>query len=325
MKQETKTTGPATLPDMWQSTIRGRLNPGTERDEQGFRKLSSFEAYLRDTFFEILQDRPCEILTWIEKLSIKERQTLLQKTRLTRVIRSSVTRNPKTLYSFDPSPCPRKTQGNPCPYCYTLSSAFKMPAVILPYEITREIQRISQRVIDRLNSTGGIRIFSRGDYDGTPETDRNIEIFLQDCRERGLRTKAITKNISFIDRHHDNPGLTTVNLSIDRFETVPWQTAQEYRKKYNKVILRMVILNDSDMAIAASIGNCLLTFGHGNACYTSQGFHAYTKEEKIRLAGELPCCCTTGRSQKRNFFNQMVEVQTCENCRYGCTTGRKEN
>lgn len=321
---KTKTTGPAALPDIWQSTIRGRLNPGTERDTQGFRKLSPFESYLRDTFLNILQDRPCEILTWIEKLSIKDRQTLLQKTRLTRVIRSSVTRNPKTFYSFDPSLCPKKAQGNPCPYCYTLSSSFKMPAVILPYSITREIQRISQRMIDKLNSTGGIRIFSRGDYDGRPETDTQIELFLSDCREKGLRTKAITKNVSFIDRHHDNPGLMTINLSIDRFETVPFEIATAYREKYNKVTLRMVILNDSDMEIADRIGNCLLTFGHGNACYTSQGFKAYTKEEKIRLAGNLPTCCVTGRSQKRNFFNQIVEIQTCENCLYQCGTGRKE-
>ncbi len=323
MKTETKTIGPATLPDMWQSTIRGRLNPGTERDEQGFRKLSPFESYLRDTFLNILQDRPCEILTWIEELSIKERQTLLQKTRLTRVIRSSVTRNPKTFYSFDPSPCPRKTQGNPCPYCYTLSSAFKMPAVILPYSITREIQRISQRMIDKLNSTGGIRIFSRGDYDGRPETDAQIDLFLNDCKERGLRTKAITKNLSFIDRHHDNPGLTTVNISLDRFETVPFATATAYREKYNKVTLRMVILNDEDLTIAQALQPILLTFGHGNNFYTRQGFKAYTKEEKIRLAGNMPTCCVTGKTKPHHFFDQNIEIQTCENCIYGCQTERK--
>jgi len=317
---KTKTTGPAALPDIWQSTIRGRLNPGTERDTQGFRKLSSFEAYLRDTFFEILQDRPCEILTWIEKLSIKDRQTLLQKTRLTRVIRSSVTRNPKTFYSFDPSPCPKKAQGNPCPYCYTLSSSFKMPAVILPYSITREIQRISQKMIDKLNSTGGIRIFSRGDYDGKPETDRNIDLFLSDCMERGLKVKAITKNILFIDRYHDHPGISLINLSIDRFETVPFETAKNYRKNFKKVILRIVILNDEDLQIARSMAPVLLTFGHGNISYTRQGFKAYTEEEKKDLAGDMPCCCITGKIVKRNMFNQMVQARTCENCLYKCDT-----
>jgi hypothetical protein len=177
-------------------------------------------------------------------------------------------------------------------------------------------------MIERLNSAGGIRIFSRGDYDGSEATDRQIEIFLQDCRERGLKTKAITKNLEFVTRHHDNPGLTTINISLDRFETVPFETAREYRRKYSKVTLRFVILNDSDMEIAEEIGNCLLTYGHGNNSYTAKGFKAYTKEEKIRLAGELPTCCVTGKTKPHHFFDQNIEIQTCENCHFACTTER---
>ncbi len=325
MKTKTRPTG--TKPAAWQSAIRGRINPGTERDEQGFRKLNPTEEYLKNTFLNILQNSGTAAASdFAESISLKERLILQNRTRLTRVIRSSVTRNPKTLYSFDPSPCPRKTAGNPCPYCYTITSSFKMPTIILPYETTREIQRLSWRMIEKLNSTGGIRIFSRGDYDGKPETDRQIETFLQDCQERGLQAKAITKNLSFVDRHHDNPGLTMINLSLDRFETVPFSTAREYRKKYNKVILRFVILNDSDLEIARRIGNCLLTFGHGNSSYTRKGFHTYTKEEKIRLTQpEESTCCVTGTEKKRNFFNQMITCMTCENCRFKCGIGGKEN
>jgi hypothetical protein len=195
------------------------LNPGTERDEQGFRKLNPTEEYLKNTFLNILQNSgPAAASDFAEAITLKERLILQNKTRLTRIIRSSVTRNPKTIMSFDPSVCPRKQAGTPCAYCYTLTSSFKMPQILLPYSTTRDITRLAQKTINRLNSCGGIRMFSRGDYDGRPETDRNIDIFLSDCQERNLKVKAITKNTTFIDRYHDHPGIGLINLSIDRFE-----------------------------------------------------------------------------------------------------------
>jgi predicted methyltransferase len=67
----------------------------------------------------------------------------------------------------------------------------------------------------------------------------------------------------------------------------------------------------------------LLTFGHGNTAYTKKGFYAYTKEEKIKLAEDMPCCCVTGKIIKRNMFNQIIQARTCENCLYKCHTERR--
>lgn len=151
--------------------------------------------------------------------------------------------NDKTYRSFDLTTICRKVKaGNPCEYCYVLQARergiwlAKKKINKIPYK--HEIKRIRQSTIDKLNSFGGLRLFSFADYEEW--MDEDIKKLIGDAEARGLLLKAITKNLNFIKKYSDK---VFCNFSIDLVYPIPKPV---WKLDRSKVKLRCMVRNEQE-------------------------------------------------------------------------------
>lgn len=210
-----------------------------------------------------------------------------------------VSKNSKTYKSLDLTTiCPNLEQGNPCPYCYVQSARktdfrAKQMADRLPYR--GEILHLQPQTIKRLNRVGGLRLFSFGDY--KPWMDNDLFKIIHDAARVGLKLKAITKQIAFVEKFA--PYLHIVNISVDNIGYgVPHITARRLREKFSNVLIRCTVLQDEDLRVLAF--SDIFTFNHAR-----NGFKFYPKELRQKfnklLRGRV--CGATG---------------TCKDCLLKC-------
>jgi hypothetical protein len=206
--------------------------------------------------------------------------------------------NAKTMLSFDPTTlCPLTRAGKACAYCYVATSRKNGGYLVKgtsehdPYD--RWVLRMRGATVRRLNRCGGLRMFSFGDF--MPEHIADITQFLFDCGLRGLKTKAITKQPSFVRQFHDHPGLTLVHVSIDNLKgevgrsPVTHRAARLLRDRYDKVRVRAVCLSPEDVDFFGRREWVdILTLNHG-----MNGFHMFQRADKKEIAQQYPgrVCC----------------------------------
>ena len=133
---------------------------------------------------------------------------------------SAIHPNSKTGLSMDFSTsCPERM--SPCPYCYVehgrkSKELFNMHGndkVVVETPYKREILAMPDDLVERMNSQGGMRAHSFGDY--RPVQDyNNWKLALDDAEAKGLHIKAITKQPEFIEAFGDHPNIR-INISVD--------------------------------------------------------------------------------------------------------------
>jgi hypothetical protein len=157
----------------------------------------------------------------------------------------------------------------------------------LPYN--REILRLRQETIDRLNSCGGLRIFSFGDY--MPWMDDDLRVIIDDAKTRKLKLKAITKVVDFIHKYHDD--IDIIHVSVDALgEGVNLEVARELKNQYSNVRIRAAIMSQEDLKNLEWVD--ILTFNHAR-----NGYHIFSKQEIAEYAEVFPgkVCCVTGKCE----------------------------
>jgi len=159
--------------------------------------------------------------------------------------------NGKTIRSFDLSTvCEKQQQGKGCPYCYVNSKReikdARAKAICFKTSYNGEILRLKQKTVERLNKIGGLRLFAFGDYVNSPEADNIIEQLIDDCRKRGLKIKAVTKRLDFVEKYVLR--IDCINLSVDSIGSgVDLNKALELKQRFPSVIkIRAVALNEND-------------------------------------------------------------------------------
>lgn len=208
-------------------------------------------------------------------------------------------KNQKTLRSLDLSTiCPKRRAGKPCAYCYV--EAYRRIGVNakklhdrIPYR--RNILKLAKWTIDKLNRSGGLRLFSFGDY--MPWMDKELFMVIEDARKVGLMLKAITKQEEFV--HKFWRYMSVINVSIDSIGCgVDHDRARMLRDMYPNVKVRAVILSHEDLENLSWAD--ILTLNHG-----PNGFYHFKKSEMpgiiVKYGHKL--CCLTGK---------------CETCQLRC-------
>jgi len=153
--------------------------------------------------------------------------------------------------------------------------------------------------IKMINDSGGLRLFSFGDY--MPEHDNDIKGLLDDAAKIGLDVKAITKVPEFVYKFHDYPALKEINISIDFIgHGIEHKTALELQKKYKKVSIRAVVLNDKELEDDFMEYVDIITFNHEKLGDVDIGksIKNYSKKEIQKFFKDNPkygVCCITGR------------------------------
>jgi len=153
--------------------------------------------------------------------------------------------------------------------------------------------------IKMINDSGGLRLFSFGDY--MPEHDNDIKGLLDDAAKIGLDVKAITKVPEFVHKFHDYPALKEINISIDFIgHGIEHKTALELQKKYKKVSIRAVVLNDKELEDDFMEYVDIITFNHEKLGDVDIGksIKNYSKKEIQKFFKDNPkygVCCITGR------------------------------
>jgi len=158
-------------------------------------------------------------------------------------------KNAKTIRSFDLNTiCERQQQSQGCPYCYVFNSRktrFRAKKFCFKTVYNGEVLRLRQKTILKLNEVGGLRLFAFGDYVNTSEADNIIEQLINDCRKRGLKIKAITKRIDFVEKFAQR--IDCINLSVDSIGFgIPLNKALELKEKFASVKIRVIALNEDD-------------------------------------------------------------------------------
>lgn len=208
--------------------------------------------------------------------------------------------NQKTGLSFDTTTvCSLARAKVPCEYCYVQSErdnkGWFAKGRILYDRYDGFVMRLRQDKIDKLNKTGGIRMFSFGDFLQTHHKD--VERFLDDCLLRGLDAKAITKQVKFIEWYHAHGAIKVIHLSIDNLQgdvgrsPITHPLARRIRQTHRKVQIRAVVLNQDDLDyFGKQKWVDILTLNHGN-----NGFHWFKKEERQAAANLYPgrVCCVS--------------------------------
>jgi len=211
--------------------------------------------------------------------------------------------NAKTLYSVDfTTVCSRMRKGTPCAYCYVTKARernFRAKALIDHIPYNGFVKKMTKDLIRKLNELGGIRLFAFADY--VPEIRPDIEAFLSDCEQRGLRVKAITKRVDFVRRFASHPAISTVHVSIDSLRGTPNRSpishkkARELREKYEKALVRAVVLDWRDVE---KFGEAdwvdILTLNHVTLPpQLGRTFHRFSRAEHAQLAKQFPgrVCC----------------------------------
>jgi hypothetical protein len=220
--------------------------------------------------------------------------------------KSALSENLKTGRSVDfTTNCPKRQAGKPCKYCYVECAREKGFNAKRIYDAKYDgfVLRMRPSTIRKLNDSGGIRLFSFGDY--MPHMDADLISFLQDCFQVGLKAKAITKQIEFVERFHDFHAISVIHVSIDNVgDGVDWEIAKELRQRYAKVRIRSVILRDAD--VGAMAFSDVFTFNHSHV----PGYKRYSPDDRRdwseRLNGRVCCVSEPGIEPK------------CVNCSLKC-------
>lgn len=235
-------------------------------------------------------------------------------------IEQGIHENSKTYRSFDPlTVCQRQLDGEPCLYCYVQAGRdnnFCAKDIIrVPIKYVDYIkEQMTDYVVDKLNGLGGIRMFSYSDYFSC--LDGSIGRFLDDCLDRGLNAKAITKEEDFIDEWHSHPALNMIHVSVDFLYDVDCDSspisltkAKSLRDKYDKVCIRGVFLNN-DALDKHSEDVDIITLNH--ALFNSPDqveSHLFSKEERRQVTEDnFGKVCASGPSGK------------CKDCPTKCGT-----
>jgi hypothetical protein len=149
-------------------------------------------------------------------------------------------------------------------------------------------------------------MFSFGDY--MKEHDNDIKMFLDDCETMKLKVKAITKQVSFIDKYHEHKAIAVIHISVDTIGCgVPHDVAKAYRAKYNKVRIRSVILCDEDL-LKLDFAD-IHTMNHAS----NVGYHRYGNLERKTIAKEY------GIKDKMCCQIDMEKGENCTNCKVKCS------
>lgn len=208
----------------------------------------------------------------------------------------AISSNSKTGFSVDcTTDCPKRRTGKACKYCYVEASRnarFNAKIVTETCVYSREILRFSAAKIAKLNESGGIRMFSFGDY--MPEHRETIRQILDDCFTMGLTVKVITKVPEFIEEFHSHPAIRRIHVSVDNVgDGVDWKQAKQLRKRYSKVLIRSAIMRDDDVKVLQFAD--IHTFNHARGL-ARLGYRKFSHEKVLQYAETLPgkVCCTTG-------------------------------
>ncbi|WP_069590614.1 hypothetical protein [Neomoorella thermoacetica] len=127
--------------------------------------------------------------------------------------------------------------------------------------------------------------------------DNDLFNIIHDADCVGLKLKAITKQVAFVEKFA--PYLHIVNVSVDNVGYgIPHKVAQRLRNKFANVLIRCVVLKDED--IKALAFSDIFTFNHAR-----NSFKFYPKELRQKfnhvLGGRV--CGATG---------------TCKDCSLKC-------
>jgi len=213
--------------------------------------------------------------------------------------------NSKTLCSVDfTTDCPLRRIGAACPYCYVEAARdanFNAKVLETDRPYNREVLRFTKAKIVKLNSLGGIRLHSFGDYI-REEHRESMQLFLDDCFQVGLKVKAITKQETFLADFGDHPALSIVHLTVDNIGASPvaWDRALQLRQWYPNLRIRAVCLSDADVAAMAPWVD-IVTLNHRNLGHKVPGsvnFSArHNKAKKAAIVAQYPekVCCQTGK------------------------------
>ena len=228
-----------------------------------------------------------------------------------------ITGNCKTGQSVDfTTNCPKRREEKACEYCYVEAArkkGYNAKKLIEYSPYKGEVKRFKAEKIRTLNAVGGIRLFSFGDY--MPEHDKDVQKFLDDCQEVGLKVKAITKQPAFVHKYANHPAMNVINVSIDAIgHGVDHKEALELKKKYPNVRIRSVITKPQDLDHEIMKDVDVYTLNHANG-FKKYGYRHFSKEEKKELDKALggKVCCTEGK---------------CSSCKLKCGAGdtkRTEN
>lgn len=212
-------------------------------------------------------------------------------------------KNMKTVLSVDfTTICQPMRDGKPCAYCYVNSGRLcggAMKKRIVEHEsYDGWILRLRQDKVDQLNRDGGLRLFGSGDY--VMQSRGDMQALLDDCIEREIKCRALTKSTLFVKTFAKHPAVRVINLGIDALppelgrSPVSWELARKYRNQYENVLVRAVAVN---MSQAEMFGKKdwvdIITLYHGPK--TKYGFHHFTEEEYHKLTaefGEARICAT---------------------------------
>lgn len=224
-----------------------------------------------------------------EKAKAKTKEKTMAKVKAMDTTKSMISDNQKTVRSADLTTiCERG-----CAYCYVKTARDNNFNAKARYSCryAGDVLHMQQRTIDKLNSAGGLRLFSFGDYQKWMNED--LEQFFADCESVGLTVKAITKNPAFVRRFHNQKALRVCHLSIDRVGSgVNHRTARRYRAKYGKVLVRAVALSSDDVEWFGSRSWIdILTLNHG-----ANGFEQFKGKKRKAIEKRFPSrvCCSTG-------------------------------
>jgi len=216
--------------------------------------------------------------------------------------------NLKTGFSVDlTTNCP-----NNCVYCYTQQrrgTGIYEREIVDELYYGGEILHLTQEEVDRLNRSGGLRLFSGGDcprvenYNEIPEWAlQELTHIKGDADEKRLSLKAFTKNIIFANwavRHN-----IRCQLSIDSFGTgFPLEQALSLRLQYPHLVrIRTLVENPTRIAYwGERIDVDILTLYHGRNLekYNLQTMPWYRSKAFAQAAHDYPTkvCCQTGKCE----------------------------
>jgi hypothetical protein len=196
-------------------------------------------------------------------------------------------KNMKTVLSVDfTTVCGPMREGKPCAYCYVNSGRLgggAMKKRVVEHEsYDGWVLRLRQDMVDTLNRDGGLRLFGSGDY--LPEHRNDMRAVLDDCVERDLSCRALTKSTVFVKHFAAHPAVRVINLGIDALppelgrSPVTWEQAKRYRAKYENVLVRAVAVTPAQVELFGKKDWVdIITLYHGPK--TVNKFHHFTEAE----------------------------------------------
>ena len=209
---------------------------------------------------------------------------------------NAIQKNSKTLTSCDfTTDCPKRREGKACKYCYVESAreaGYNAKRIESECSYNHDVLGFTAKRIESLNAAGGIRLFSFGDY--MVEHKALVQAFLDDCHSVGLRVKAITKQPLFVETFGNHPAIAVIHVSVDTCgDGVPHDVALDLRERFEKVLIRAAIMQDSDVETLGFVD--ILTFNHARGL-KKYGFKLYKKAHVAAWAERFPkkVCCQTG-------------------------------